>query len=137
MFSQANALIETHAKARVRIVRKNNGGLADARNVGLGYARGSWLCMLDSDDLLGKDYLLRAVEVIREDPDVSIIPGCMRNFDATTSDWCFPEGYSTVGISHWNKFHASVLVAAPLMRKVGGYDPGIPWGLEDWNFWCV
>ena len=24
---------------------------------------------------------------------------------------------------------------ADLMRKVGGYDPGIPWGLEDWNFW--
>lgn len=67
---------------------------------------------------------------------MSIIPGCMRNFDAATSDWCFPEGYSFVGITHWNKFHASVLVAARLMRRVGGYDPAIPWGLEDWNFWC-
>ena len=59
----------------------------------------------------------------------------MRNFDATASDWCFPEGYSLVGLAHWNKFHASVLVSATLMRAVGGYDPGVPWGLEDWNFW--
>lgn len=59
----------------------------------------------------------------------------MRNFDAASSDWCFPEGYSLVGLAHWNKFHASVLVSAKLMAAVGGYDPGVPWGLEDWNFW--
>ena len=59
----------------------------------------------------------------------------MRNFDAVSSDWCFPEGFSIVGISHWNKFHASVLMNRRLMEKVGGYDPAIPWGLEDWNFW--
>ena len=64
-----------------------------------------------------------------------IIPGCMRNFDAASSDWCFPEGFSIVKCSHRNKFHASVLMKADLMRKAGGYDPGIPWGLEDWNFW--
>jgi len=23
--------------------------------------------------------------------NVDIIPGCMRNFDAVSSDWCFPE----------------------------------------------
>ena len=40
-----------------------------------------------------------------------------------------------MGVSHWNKFHASVLMNRRLMEKVGGYDPAIPWGLEDWNFW--
>ena len=132
---QANALLEAHPKARVRLVQKRNGGLADARNVGLRYARGGWLCMLDSDDLLGREYLQRAAEVVVEDPSVGIIPGCMHNFDAVASDWCFPEGYSLMGLAHWNKFHASVLLSAALMRSVGGYDPALPWGLEDWNFW--
>ena len=38
--------------------------------------------MLDSDDLLGKDYLQRAADFVLEDDHVDIIPGCMRNFDA-------------------------------------------------------
>jgi cellulose synthase/poly-beta-1,6-N-acetylglucosamine synthase-like glycosyltransferase len=45
-------------------------------------AQGNWLCMLDSDDLLGKDYLQRAADFVLEDDHVDIIPGCMRNFDA-------------------------------------------------------
>jgi hypothetical protein len=54
---------------------------------------------------------------------------------AVSSEWCFPEGFSVLGIAHWNKFHASVLMSRRLMAGVGGYDPGIPWGLEDWNYW--
>ena len=42
-------------------LQRYNGGLADARNVGLRFVKGTWLCMLDSDDLLGRDYLHRAV----------------------------------------------------------------------------
>ena len=152
-WAKASNLMDKYGKRRIRLINKRNGGLADARNVGMRYARGDWLCMLDSDDLLARDYLSRAAELVEEEHGdggdiatttsgghtgtggVDIIPGCMRNFDAVSSDWCFPEGFSIVGISHWNKFHASVLMKADLMRKVGGYDPGIPWGLEDWNFW--
>ena len=141
-WAKASSLMDKYGKRRIRLINKRNGGLADARNVGMRYARGDWLCMLDSDDLLSRDYLSRAAELVEEDfiagtgtNGVDIIPGCMRNFDAVSSDWCFPEGFSIVGVSHWNKFHASVLMKADLMRKVGGYDPGIPWGLEDWNFW--
>lgn len=28
-------------------------------------AQGNWLCMLDSDDLLGKDYLQRAADFVQ------------------------------------------------------------------------
>ena len=60
---------------RIRILNKRNGGLADARNVGLRHVKGTWLCMLDSDDLLGRDYLHRAADLIEEDGHVDIIPG--------------------------------------------------------------
>ncbi|KAK3278060.1 hypothetical protein CYMTET_13971 [Cymbomonas tetramitiformis] len=131
----AESLVERHKHQRIRIISKRNGGLADARNVGLRHANGNWLCMLDSDDLLGRDYLQRAADFVIEDDEVDIVPGCMRNFDAVSNEWCFPEGFSIVGIAHWNKFHASVLMSRRLMEKIGGYDPGIPWGLEDWNYW--
>jgi len=134
-WAKAVKVVQRHAHQRVRVISKANGGLADARNVGLRYAKGNWLCMLDSDDLLGKDYLQRAADFVQEDDSVDIVPGCMHNFDAVSSEWCFPEGFSIMGIAHWNKFHASVLMSRRLMQSIGGYDPGIPWGLEDWNYW--
>ena len=129
----AQRFLMEHSDKRVRIMRKENGGLSDSRNFGMRYARGNWLCMLDSDDLLGKDYLLKTSELAALGAD--IVVGCMENFDAVSSTWCFPEGWSVVGVSHWNKFHASVLMSSHLVKSIGGYDQSLLWGLEDWNFW--
>ena len=35
---------------RVKVIHKENGGVASARNLGLGLARGEWLTFVDSDD---------------------------------------------------------------------------------------
>jgi hypothetical protein len=32
----------------------------------------------------------------------------------------YTEGFSILGVAHWNKFHASVLMNRRLMEKVGG-----------------
>lgn len=50
--------------------------------------------MLDSDDLLGRTYMQEAAAFVTSGFPVDIVPGCMRNFDAVTNDWCFPEGWS-------------------------------------------
>lgn len=50
--------------------------------------------MLDSDDLLGRTYMEEAAAFVTEGFPVDIVPGCMRNFDAVSNDWCFPEGWS-------------------------------------------
>lgn len=41
----------------VRLLEKPNGGLADARNVGLDAAEGEWVVFIDSDDLMHPDFL--------------------------------------------------------------------------------
>ena len=37
--------------------KKENGGLSDARNYGIPYTKGEYICFIDSDDYIRKDYL--------------------------------------------------------------------------------
>lgn len=49
---------------RIRVIHKENGGLSDARNVGLAAAQGSYIFFLDSDDYIREDALWRLWQVI-------------------------------------------------------------------------
>lgn len=42
---------------RFHIIHKENGGLSDARNVGLQHAKGEFIAFIDSDDYIHPDYL--------------------------------------------------------------------------------
>lgn len=42
---------------RVRVIHKVNGGVSSARNAGLDVAKGEWVCFVDSDDWVEKNYL--------------------------------------------------------------------------------
>lgn len=42
---------------RIKIINKKNGGLSDARNVGLKNAQGKYICFIDSDDFISEKYI--------------------------------------------------------------------------------
>ncbi|MBR6720297.1 MAG: glycosyltransferase family 2 protein [Clostridia bacterium] len=52
--------------ARIKVVHKENGGLASARRAGIRVATGDYVFNLDSDDLIEKDTLECAYEIIKE-----------------------------------------------------------------------
>ena len=55
----------------VKTVHKPNGGLSDARNVGLKQAKGEYIFFIDSDDyLIDKNVLQRISEKLKSNPDV-------------------------------------------------------------------
>ena len=43
---------------RIKIFHKNNGGASDSRNYGIDKVSGDYLCFVDSDDIVSKDYLI-------------------------------------------------------------------------------
>ena len=58
------AILEQAAKAdpRIRVIRKENGGVSTARNAGIEAAQGKYLAFVDSDDLITPDFNSRMVD---------------------------------------------------------------------------
>lgn len=57
----------------IKLLDKSNGGLSDARNVGIMNATGDYIIFLDSDDYWDKDFLSDLAEMIEDDNELEYI----------------------------------------------------------------
>ena len=58
---------------RISVIHKTNGGLSDARNVGIDNAKGDYICFIDSDDFVRETYvedLLNAI--LKYNSDIAV-----------------------------------------------------------------
>lgn len=59
--------------SRIRVIHKINGGLSDARNVGISYATGDYIIFVDSDDYIELSLCKNLVDVIYDIGKVEVI----------------------------------------------------------------
>ena len=58
---------------RFHLYSKENGGLSDARNYGMKYAKGKYICFIDSDDYIELDYIeVLLKNMVEKNADISI-----------------------------------------------------------------
>lgn len=58
---------------RIKVIHKQNGGLSDARNVGIDNANGEYVSFIDSDDYVNDDYIELLFDTVKQyDADMSI-----------------------------------------------------------------
>ena len=113
---------------RIKVVHKPNGGLSDARNVGMEMAQGEYFCFVDSDDYIQPTMVEKLKVAIEKTGAMLAISNFMtvdesgkRVVDSTESpiiDGCFivedllPKIYQKLGwyyIVAWNKlYHRSL-----------------------------
>ena len=65
----------------IKVIHKENGGQASARNLGLKYVKGDYVNFLDSDDKLSPSTFKAVYEFILENPDVEMISIPITFFD--------------------------------------------------------
>ena len=65
---QCGKICDEYAKQdnRVEVIHKENGGLSDARNAGIPYAKGEYIIFLDSDDYIDERMVERLHSLLNE-----------------------------------------------------------------------
>jgi glycosyltransferase involved in cell wall biosynthesis len=128
---------------RVRYIWQENQGAAVARNTGAAVAYGSWLAMLDDDDVWFPEKLDRQLALLRRFPSLGFIHSnyyWLRNGVAeprpdTRAD-SIPSGWITeeLVLARFSIATSTVLVRADAFRRVGGFNPGYRY-VQDYDLW--
>lgn len=119
---------------RTRVIRKENGGLPDARNSGISQARGKYICCLDADDTIEPTYLEKAVSLLEANSGVTFTYSWARLFGDESGIW-YTEPFDIGRLLERNHITAAGVFARRAWEEVGGYRGDMRFGYEDWEFW--
>ncbi len=133
-------IVETEFGGRVTLISQANGGLANARNVGVRAATGEYVAFLDADDWCDPRRLEVQVKSLRDDP------GAVANYSGLTvvlaatgeSRYVPPVDVTTL----WPRLRwcnpgippSSVMMRRDALERLGGFTAGLR-ACEDWDLW--
>lgn len=129
---------------RIRLIRKNNGGVSSARNKGIEESAYSYVSFLDADDIWEPTYLEEQSKLIHDFPDAAmwgmnfspVAKGIEENLETG-----LPKNYRGYVFHYFSMkrvsdlFHSSsVVIKKEAINKVGLFDQRIKYS-EDLDMW--
>lgn len=131
---QSRAILDTLSKKYdLTVLRKENEGLALARNYGASHAQGDLLAFLDPDDTVEPSYYEKAVTVLGQFDNVFFVGCWAKYFDEATGYWPSFNPEPPYLLFH-NMINTSALVyKKEALIKAGLNDPSMIYGMEDYD----
>lgn len=125
------------ADPRIAVYGTAHSGASRARNFGIVKAQAEWICFLDADDWLRRDFCRIMLEAVRPDLDLiycgheRVTPdgGSIPVFSSDFRD----HGFECAARECPTAIH-SVIVRRTLVEAVKGFDPTLT-TCEDWDLW--
>jgi glycosyltransferase involved in cell wall biosynthesis len=137
------------ADPRVRLIQQANRGASAARNTGLAVARGEFVTMLDSDDLLFPDYLRVMNSAFERSPDAGLAYTDAHVLDhqtgkirrTTMMKYQRPPEVPPADAAQFfrllldrNFICPAATLRRSVLEKIGGFDERLSHA-EDWELW--
>lgn len=120
--------------SRFRYLYKENGGISDARNVGIKNSHGEYILPLDSDDKISPQYIEKAIAYFERYPETQLVYSLADRFGEKNMEWVL-EDYNYQKLLWRNMIFCSAVFRRVDFDRVGGYNINMKYGLEDWDFW--
>jgi glycosyltransferase involved in cell wall biosynthesis len=118
---------------RFRYIHQENSGLSAARNTGIEQAKGDFILPLDADDKIADQYIEKAIEAFEQDPKLKLVYCRAHKFGMEEGAWDLPD-FSLFDLAQGNIIFCSSVFRRSDWMAIGGYDPLMRHGLEDWEF---
>lgn len=132
-----SALVESYYDKRIKLIKKENGGVSSARNLGIKNAVGEYIAFCDADDIWKSNKLELQMNVLCSDKSIDFI-GCNRNGERTK---IFFNSYNIVKKIKFSDLlvktfpqTSTVVIRKNIFDEVGMYDEKQKYA-EDGNLW--
>ena len=129
-----NQLLRTIYYPNTRVIWSQNRGLPSARNIGITASKGCYILPLDADDKIGPTYLEDAVKILDENSDIGIVYCDAEFFGEQTGPFDLPS-FTKERLLIENIIFCTAFFRKKDWEKVGGFNPKMVCGWEDWDFW--
>lgn len=127
-----NILYECATKEpRLKVIPQKNTYYVKARVNAIQHAQGDYLVCLDSDDILGIDYLKVCIEAAEKDKELSIVYTDAILFDSKNKPWNLPK-FELRRFLLQNCIYVTALIRKSHYDAAGGFDINMT-QLEDWE----
>lgn len=116
-------VIEGYKKVdnRLRVISQSNAGPAIARNNGIDQAKGDFLCFIDADDFVRKDYLEKLLSPIQFDKSIGLVCGGYYELNAQ-----YPKGLKLHDFK--SEHHNKIISKAEFQSNLFHGVTGVLWG---------
>jgi len=131
--SQKVAMAFAEKDERIKFFIQKNSGASVARNHAIRMASGKYILPLDADDLVGKEYLEKAAEVLEKQQNVKLVVSRSVFFGEKQGEWELPA-FSLRLLARKNLMNNCSMYRKSDWEKAGGYCEEMR-GREDWDFW--